>query len=87
MVFNGGWIRQKKIRFWSELFFRVYLVLRIRERYVQGLHGSDHGLYGRVDVLVDQFDIAHLVFGCVSSSVYNPHLFNEGTFPTFSSTW
>lgn len=64
----------------------LYLVLGIRERYTERLHGSDHRLHGRVDVLVDQFGVAPLVLICVSSSMDNPHLFDKGALSTLSST-
>lgn len=69
---------------WEEK--KRYLVLGISERNPERLHGSDHGLHGGEDVLVDQFGVAPLVVICVSSSVDNPHLFDEGTLSTLSST-
>lgn len=66
----------------------LYLVLGIREGYAEGVHGSDHGLHGQVDVLVDQFGVAPLVLICVSSSVDDPHLFDEGALSALSgSCW
>lgn len=64
---------------------RSYLVLRVSESYAERLHGSDHGLHGCVDVLEDQFGVAPLVLVRVSSSVYYPHLLDEGALSTLPS--
>lgn len=59
----------------------------VMEGDVQGLHGSDDGLHGRVDVLVDQLGVVALVLLAVSSSVDDPHLFDEGALTALARAW
>lgn len=41
---------------------RTYAVLFIFERDLEGLHGTDHGLHGGEDVLVNKTNEAPLIF-------------------------
>lgn len=68
------------------LWVRTYAVLFIFERDLKGLHGADHGLHGGEDVLVNKTNEAPLVFIWVTSTMNDPHLFDEGAFATFSRT-
>lgn len=52
---------------------------------LERLHGSDHGLHGREDVLIDQLGEAPFVLIRVTGSVDNPHLFDKCALPTFPS--
>lgn len=64
-----------------------YLVLLVFVLDFQGLHGSDHGLHGSEDVLVDQLGEASLVLVSVASSMDNPHLFDKRALSTLSRSW
>lgn len=63
----------------------IYLVVLIFVRDLERLRGSDHGLHGREDVLIDQLGKAPFVLVRVTSAVDNPHLFDECALPTFPS--
>lgn len=62
-----------------------YLVVLIFVGDLERLHGSDHGLHGCEDVLVNQFDETPLVLVRVAGTVDNPHLFDECALSTFTS--
>ena len=64
----------------------MYLVLFTLVGDLQRVHGLDHGLHGCKDVLVDQPGEAPLVFVRVSAAMDDPHLLDEGAFPTFTSS-
>lgn len=50
---------------------------------LERLHGSDHGLHGCEDVLIDQFGETSFVLVGVAGAVDNPHLFDECALSTF----
>lgn len=62
-----------------------YLVVLVFVGDPEGLHGSDHGLHGREDVLVDQFGETPFVLIRVARTVDNPHLLDKCALSTFTS--
>jgi len=54
---------------------------------VKGVHGLDHGLHGREDVLVDQPGEVPLVLVRVPGAVDDPHLLDESALPTLPSSY
>lgn len=54
---------------------------------LERLHGSDHGLHGCEDVLVDKFGEAPFVLIRVTGAVDNPHLFDECALPALPSSF
>lgn len=63
----------------------IYLVVLIFVRDLESLHGSDHGLHGREDVLIDQFGKTLFVLVGIAGTMDNPHLFDECALPTLPS--
>ncbi len=56
-----------------------HLILFVFERDLEVLRGTDHGLHGGEDVLVDEFGEATLVLVGVARPVNDAHLFDERT--------
>lgn len=56
-----------------------HLVLFVFERDLEVLGGTDHGLHGGEDVLVDEFGEATFVLVGVARSMNDAHLFDERT--------
>lgn len=54
---------------------------------VKSLHGVDHRLDARYDVLIHHTSEAFPVSVIVSFAMDDPHLFDESTLPTFTSPW
>lgn len=61
-----------------------HLVLFIFEWDLEVLGGTDHGLHGGEDVLVDEFGEATLVLVGVARPVNDAHLFDECTLAALS---
>lgn len=64
----------------------LYLILLTRVLYPQRVHGSDHGLHGGEDVLVNQLRESLSIFIAVTRSMDNSHLLDKGAFATFTSS-
>ena len=58
--------------------FSSYRACSILVLYLEEVHGSDHGLHGHEDVLVDQLDVGPLVIIIEAGSVDDSHLLDEG---------
>lgn len=56
-----------------------HLVLFVFERDLEVLRGTDHGLHGGEDVLVNEFGEAALVLVGVARPMNDAHLFDERT--------
>ena len=50
----------------------------------KSFHSPYHGIDGHEDILVHQLGEGFSVFFCVTCSVDNSHLFDEGALPTLS---
>ena len=59
-------------------------VLLVFVRDLEVLTGTDHGLHGGKDVLVDQPGEAPLILVCVARPVDDPHLLNKRALSTLS---
>lgn len=62
----------------------TYLIVLILVRDLECVHGSDHGLHGCEDILVDQLGKAPFVFIGVARPMDDPHLFDESTLAALS---
>lgn len=62
-----------------------YLIVLIFVGDLERLRGSDHGLHGCEDVLVDEFGEAPFILIGVAGTVDNPHLFDECALPALPS--
>ena len=56
---------------------KTYRTRRVLVLDLEKVHGSDHGLHGHEDVLVDQLDESSLVFLSEARAMDDSHLFNE----------
>ena len=62
----------------------AYLIVLVLIGDLERVHGSDHGLHGREDVLVHQLGEAPFVFIGVSRTVDDSHLLDKRTLATLS---
>ena len=60
---------------------KTYRTRRVLVLDLEKVHGSDHGLHGHEDVLVDQLDERSLVLFSEAGAMDDSHLFNESRFP------
>lgn len=51
------------------------------------VHGTDHGLHGGENVLVDELGVAALVLVSVTRAMNDAHLFDEGALATLTRAW
>lgn len=65
---------------------RVYLVLWVGVRDFECGHSSCHGLHGCEDVLKDAFGKGPPFLFREATTMDNPHLTDEGGFPTLPSS-
>lgn len=63
----------------------AYLIVLVLVGDLERVHGSDHSLHGREDVLIHQLGEAPFVFIRVSRPVDDSHLLDERTLATLSS--
>lgn len=62
----------------------AYLIMLVLVGDLERVHGSDHGLHGREDVLIHQLGEAPFVFVRVARPVDDSHLFDKRTLATLS---
>ena len=64
---------------------KTYRTRRVLVLDLEKVHGSDHGLHGHEDVLVDQLDVRPLLLIWKASSVDDLHLLDKGRFAGLAS--
>ena len=65
---------------------KTYRTRRVLVLDLEKVHGSDHGLHGHEDVLVDQLDVRPLLLIWKASSVDDLHLLDERRLARLAST-
>ena len=65
---------------------KTYRTRRVLVLDLEKVHGSDHGLHGHEDVLVDQLDVRPLFLVWKASSVDDLHLLDERRLARLAST-
>ena len=65
---------------------KTYRTRRVFVLDLEKVHGSDHGLHGHEDVLVDQLDVRPLLLVWKASSVDDLHLLDERRLARLAST-
>ena len=64
----------------------AYLIVLVLVGDLERVHGSDHSLHGREDVLIHQLGEAPFVFIRVARPMDDSHLLDKGAFATFTSS-